>query len=83
MLVVTLYNWASAPSTIVSAWESSSKLVSKGLLDDMLDIFKSGLVKCTVCNGAIHLDSCDGTGVKSWSNIVLDADHLQRMVLIC
>ncbi len=61
---------APAPSTVVSAWESSSKLVSKGLLDDMLEIFKSGLVKCTVRKGAIHLDSRIGSfGVKSWSNI--------------
>ncbi len=31
----------------------------------MLDIFKSGLVKRTVRNWAIHLDSCGESGVKS------------------
>jgi hypothetical protein len=70
-----------ALSTVVSARESSSKLVSKGLLDDMLDIFKSDLVKRTVRNGAIHLDSRIGSfGVKSWLNIGSDANHLWHVV---
>jgi hypothetical protein len=46
----------------------------------MLDIFKSGLVKRIVRNGAICLDSCGRSGVKSWSNIGLDADHLRRVI---
>ncbi len=35
----------------------------------MIDIFKSGLVKRTVCNGAIRWDSRGEPGVKSWSTI--------------
>ncbi len=47
----------------------------------MLDIFKSGLVKCTGRNRAIHLDSCiESGGVKSRSNIGADAYHLRRVV---
>ncbi len=40
----------------------------------MLDIFKSGLVKRTVRNGAIRLDSHGGSGVNS------SADHLRHKV---
>jgi hypothetical protein len=46
----------------------------------MLDIFKSGPVKHTVRNRAIHWDSCGGSEVKSWSIIGSDADHLWRVV---
>jgi hypothetical protein len=72
---------APALSTVISAWESSSKLISKGLLDDMLDIFKSGWVKHTVRNEVICLDSRIGSVViKSKSNIGADAYHLQCVV---
>jgi hypothetical protein len=72
---------APAPTPVISAWESSSKLVSKGLLDDMLDFFKSGRVKRTMLNGAICLDSHIGSGgIRSRSDIGIDAYHLQCMV---
>ena len=48
---------ASPPSTVVSACESSSKLVSKILLDASFAIQTNGRVKRTVRTGAIHLDS--------------------------
>jgi hypothetical protein len=47
----------------------------------MIDIFKSGLVKCTVRNRAIRRYSCGGSGVRSRSTIGSDANHLQRMVV--
>jgi hypothetical protein len=47
----------------------------------MLDIFKSGLVKHTVRNRVLCLDSYMGSvGVKSWSNIGSDANHLHHVV---
>jgi hypothetical protein len=47
----------------------------------MQDIFKNGLVKRTIRNGAIDLDFRIGPGgVKSRSNIGSDVRHLQRVV---
>jgi hypothetical protein len=72
---------APAPSTVVSAWESSFKLVSKGILVNILDIFKSGLVKRTVCNKAIRLDSLmNSVEVKSRSHVGAGAYQVQCVV---